>query len=267
MKTITIGGVPEHFNLPWQLAIEEFNQGQEVYQLIWKDFPGGTGDMCFALRNKEVDAAIVLTEGILKDIDSGNQAQILMVYVSSPLVWGIHVAGTSYLENGRQLSGKKAAISRYGSGSHLMTSVLADTQGIPASQVQFEVVGNLEGARQALALGSADYFMWEKYTTKPLVDSGEFKRIGECPTPWPCFLLAANSSFSSWPGLPGFLKILREKVEWVTHDEQAIETIANRYNLQVGDVREWRSQTQWMGLEWSSALREDIVQKMSYYGL
>jgi sulfonate transport system substrate-binding protein len=28
-----------------------------------------------------------------------------------------------------------------------------------------------------------------------MVDSGEFKQIGECRTPWPCFVLAASNEF------------------------------------------------------------------------
>jgi hypothetical protein len=28
--------------------------------------------------------------------------------------------------------------------------------------------------------------------TKPLVDKGIFRRIGDCPTPWPCFVIAVR---------------------------------------------------------------------------
>jgi ABC-type nitrate/sulfonate/bicarbonate transport system substrate-binding protein len=37
----------------------------------------------------------------------------------------------------------------------------------------------------------ADYFMWNVYD-KPLVDKGIFRRIGDCPTPWPCFVIAVR---------------------------------------------------------------------------
>ena len=75
MKTIRVGGVPEHFNLPWHLAIADYNRSQTAFNLVWIDFPGGTGDMCKALRNEAIDAVVVLTEGILKDIDTGNPAK------------------------------------------------------------------------------------------------------------------------------------------------------------------------------------------------
>ena len=57
-------------------------------------------------------------------------------------------------------------------------------------KLQFKVVGNLQGGIDALVNGEADYFMWEHFTTKPFVDNGTFRRIGNCPTPWPCFVVA-----------------------------------------------------------------------------
>jgi hypothetical protein len=34
--------------------------------------------------------------------------------------------------------------------------------------------------------------MWERFMTKPLVDKGIFRRIADCPTPWPCFVIAVR---------------------------------------------------------------------------
>ncbi len=57
MKTIKVGGVPEHFNLPWHLCIEEKLFEDKDLNVIWKDFPGGTGEMNKALRSGEIDVA------------------------------------------------------------------------------------------------------------------------------------------------------------------------------------------------------------------
>ena len=35
--------------------------------------------------------------------------------------------------------------------------------------------------------------MWEHFTTKPLVDNQTFRRIDDCPTPWPCFVIAVRN--------------------------------------------------------------------------
>jgi len=43
MKKIIIGGVPEHFNFPWYLALRDKKFQDRNINLRWKDFPGGTG--------------------------------------------------------------------------------------------------------------------------------------------------------------------------------------------------------------------------------
>ncbi|HBK82778.1 MAG TPA: ABC transporter substrate-binding protein, partial [Flavobacterium sp.] len=91
MKTIKIAGVPEHFNLPWHLCIENGDFEDAGIDLEWTDVPEGTGKMCQMLRDESTDLAVVLTEGIIKDICAGNQSTIVQKYVESPLLWGIHV--------------------------------------------------------------------------------------------------------------------------------------------------------------------------------
>ena len=95
MTTIKIAGVPEHFNLPWHLSIENGDFEKENIDLKWTDVPEGTGKMCQMLREGETDIAVILTEGIVKDIVAGNPSKIVQVYVESPLIWGIHVASNS----------------------------------------------------------------------------------------------------------------------------------------------------------------------------
>jgi len=124
MKTIKIAGVPEHFNLPWHMCIENGEFEEVGIDLQWTDIPEGTGKICQMLRDKETDIAVILTEGMVKDIISGNESKIIQVYVKSPLIWGIHVAANSNFKTLEDLKDKKAAISRFGSGSHLMSFVM-----------------------------------------------------------------------------------------------------------------------------------------------
>jgi len=95
MTTIKIAGVPEHFNLPWHLSIENDEFQANEIDLQWTDVPEGTGKLCQMLRNGETDIAVILTEGIIKDIVAGNQSKILQIYIETPLIWGIHVAANS----------------------------------------------------------------------------------------------------------------------------------------------------------------------------
>jgi hypothetical protein len=57
MTTIIVG-VPEHFNLPWHLAIENDRFNQQNIDLQWTDVPEGTGKMC-QMRSAETDIAII----------------------------------------------------------------------------------------------------------------------------------------------------------------------------------------------------------------
>ncbi len=247
MNTIKIGGVPEHFNLPWHLTIEDGSYLKQGIQLEWIDYPGGTGAMCEGLRNKDIDIAIILTEGIVKDIIAGNPSRIVQTYIETPLIWGIHVGANSEYSNLSELQNTKAAISRYGSGSHLMSYVNAQNQEWSIDNLSFEVVKNLDGAIDALTNGSADYFMWEHFTTKPLVDNGTFRRVADCPTPWPCFVIAIREEFIEHNG--DHIKTILDIINTTTRDFKQIpsvdKTLANRYQQQLGDIQEWLSITEW----------------------
>jgi ABC-type nitrate/sulfonate/bicarbonate transport system substrate-binding protein len=85
--------------------------------------------MTQSLKNNKIDLAVVLTEGIVKSITDGNQFKIIQTFVKSPLIWGIHVCSKSSFNKINQLKKTKAAISRIGSGSHLMAYVNAQQQG------------------------------------------------------------------------------------------------------------------------------------------
>ena len=248
MIEIKIGGVPEHFNLAWYLTLKNGEYKNEGINLRWKDYPGGTGEMCKALKNKEIDLAVVLTEGIIKDIIEGNAVKIIQTFVQSPLIWGIHVANNSPYKNIEDLKGTKAAISRYGSGSHLMAYINAQNNHWDLKKdLKFKVIKNLDGAIEGLTNGTADYFLWEKFTTKPIVDEGVFRCIGHCPTPWPCFVIAAREDFikSNKKNLQTILNIINKSTSEFKEIPDIDKTISIRYGQKIEDVQEWLSLTEW----------------------
>lgn len=248
MLNLKIGGVPEHFNLPWYHTFKNKEYTQEGINLRWKDFYGGTGQMSEALRKKEIDLAVILTEGMVREIINGNSCKIVQVYIQSPLIWGIHVAENSQYKQVSELKGKKAAISRYGSGSHLMAYVNAEKQNWDLEKdLDFEVIKNLDGAIEKLPKGIGDYFMWEKFTTKPYVDNHTFRLIGECPTPWSCFVIAVrNEILSQEPlAIKTILKIINQTTKNFKNYLDIDKEIANRYHQKLNDVRTWLSLTQW----------------------
>ena len=247
MKTIKIAGVPEHFNLPWHLAIENGDFEKQNIDLQWTDVPEGTGKMCQMLRDGETDIAVILTEGIVEDIVAGNSSKIVQVYVESPLIWGIHVAANSNYKTLADLENKKVAISRLGSGSQLMAYVNADNQGWKTDNLEFEIVNTIDGAVEALTNGTADYFMWERFMTKPLVDKGIFRRIADSPTPWPCFVIAVREEVLE--NNPVLISKILEIINQTTEDFKEIpridKTLASNYHQKIEDIQEWISLTQW----------------------
>ena len=261
MKVVNIGGVPEHFNLAWYLTLRNGEYKEEGINLRWKDYFGGTGQMCKALRDKEIDIAVILTEGIIKDIIDGNNCKIVQVFVKSPLIWGIHVAKHSSFKSIEDIKGTRAAISRYGSGSHLMAYINAENNNWNLEKdLKFEVIKNLDGAVKALTNNTADYFMWEKFTTKPLVDSGVFRRIANCPTPWPCFVIAVRQDFID--NERDILKTILSIINNTTIDFKNIpsidRTLANRYDQKLEDVQQWLELTEWS----QSQITESTVNKV-----
>ena len=248
MKKINIGGVPEHFNLAWYLTLKNGEYKDENINLRWHDYYGGTGAMCKALREKEIDIAVILTEGIIKDIIDGNPSKIVQTFVQTPLIWGIHVANNSSFKTIEDLKNKKAAISRYGSGSHLMAYINAQNNKWDLkNDLDFEIIKNLDGAVEGLTNGKADYFLWEKFTTKPLVDDGTFRRIGNCPSPWPCFVIAVREDFieSNNNELQAILEIINNTTSEFKDIPNIDKTIANRYEQKHEDVQEWLNLTEW----------------------
>lgn len=247
MKQVRIAGVPEHFNLPWHMCIENGEFNEVGIDLEWTDVPEGTGKMCQMLRDNETDIAILLTEGIIKDLTDNPHSSIVQVFVKSPLIWGIHADGKSNYTKVSDLENKISAISRFGSGSHLMSIVNAEKNNWNTHNIPFEIVNNLDGAIKSLSEGKSDYFMWEKFTTKPLVDNGTFKRVGECPTPWPCFVIAVRNEFliENKSAITLILEIINATTEEFKTIPSIDRTLATRYHQKLEDIQQWLTQTQW----------------------
>ena len=245
-QSINVAGVPEHFNLPWHLGIEQNAFSDAGVNLTYRDYPGGTGAMTRALAEQEVDMAVLLTEGAIKNLVKRRQTKLVKVYVQSPLIWGIHVAANSKLQSIDDVENKRYAISRFGSGSHLMAIVDAAERNWD-TELDFEIVKNLDGARESLANGDADVFMWERFTTQPMVDNGEFRRVGIRKTLWPAFVIVVNESFlQQHPDtVQTTLNVINQQSAGLMQDANAVPMIAQRYDLQVQQVKQWFQLTRW----------------------
>lgn len=200
LPCIRVGGVPEHFNLPWRLACADELFELHGVKVVWRDYELGTGALLSALRSGEIDVIIALTEGLISAIStdclqsSSQQSSIRLLgtYVESPLCWAISTGAESRIENVEELRYQKIGISRLGSGSHLMSCVLASQRGWQQEDLHYEIEGSFKQLRESVNAQRTQAFMWETFTTKPFHDSHEVKRIGEITTPWSCFLIASK---------------------------------------------------------------------------
>ena len=267
MKNVRIVGVPEHFNFPWQLTIDEGLFNEAGINVEWTDVPEGTGKMCEMLRNNQTDLAVILTEGILKDIANGNDTVILQTYVQSPLQWGIHVNAKSNYTEIDDLHTKTAAISRYGSGSELMTYVNASNQNWSFDSIKFEIVHTIDGAIENLSQNKADYFMWDRFMTQPIVDKGIFRRIGVCPTPWPCFMIVAQKNF--YTENKAVVNHLLEIINRTTAEFKLIpsidRTLANIFNQKLEDIQQWLQITKWSQKKLTESQFNQIISDLIKY--
>ena len=243
MTSFVVGGVPEPMNLPWQLAVANGTFANEHLDVEWVDQPGGTGAIADALSDRTIDAATILTEGAIAAIVNGAHLRICSLWVKSPLIWGVHVAGHSHARRIHDFAPVRFAVSRLGSGSHLMAYLLAARDGFRLGPDQLVVVGNIDGARAALRENRADVFLWEKYVTSPLVHSGEFRRIDTIDTPWPSFAIAAHvdTVAARTRDLDHLIVVAQRAANDFAKHSSASAQLESHYGLTRRDAGDWLS--------------------------
>jgi sulfonate transport system substrate-binding protein len=244
---IRIGGVPEHFNLPWQLAAEHDIFSSEGIDLAWTMYAGGTGAMTKALDNGELDIAILLTEGFISAANQGLKAKVAKVYIESPLVWGIYTGANSKVKTVFSNRHAQYAISRFGSGSHLMAMIHAKQQGKLLTEKDFSVVNSLYGAAESLVKNETQLFYWEKFMTRPHVKSGELNLIGEFSAPWSSFLIIASDAvIKSKPEVvQRLLKVMNAELISFKQDNSSVIHIRKKFDMSMTEARNWIKNTQW----------------------
>ncbi|KAF7970081.1 hypothetical protein HWV62_25064 [Athelia sp. TMB] len=239
---LRIGYVGEHFSSPLlQYAAKDAG---ETFTLV--ECPSGTGQLISRLTNDEIDVAIALTDPLISGIAKGSQAYKLVgSYVSTPLNWAVITGKESKYQSIADLKDTNIGISRYGSGSQTMAYVMAMQQGWPTDNLKFQVNNDIQGLMDSVNDGSTSAFMWEWFTTKPWVDSGEVRFIGSVPTPWPSWLIAAHPSQDRAPpaALRTFLTTLSGYVRDFGSPEAragpSVEFIKAKFGYPEEDVTAW----------------------------
>lgn len=215
--------------------------------LQWHTVHEGTGRMCQMLRDGELDMAVLVTEGAARDILNGGPHRIVSTFVESPLPWGVHVPARSHLREPAQLKGVPFAISRQGSGSHIMAMLYAERLGWRPGPDDLEVVHNMDGAARRMAEGSPVIFLWETYVTSRYVEAGVMRRVDEIRGDWPGFVIVAREGFAcAHPAeMREALAVLDRAVRGLDLGAHTVELVMRNAGFREALAREWLRHVRW----------------------
>ncbi|KAJ2893694.1 hypothetical protein MKZ38_008318 [Zalerion maritima] len=247
---LRVAFVPEHFSTPLAWASKKFG-----LDAILHPFPSGTGAMITALRSGEVDVAIGLTEGFIaglgkEDIPGDGGYRLMGTYVTTPLCWAI-LAGSggsssSQISSVADLKRASIGVSRMGSGSHVMGYVLAHQQGwltpeTPEPWADTKILNNFSGLVEGVNNGTADFFMWETFTSGSAISRGEIKKVGEIYTPWSSWLVVSSTKIPAGDERVAemFLKIDQGVKYFEDHQDEAVEHICNVMDYSPENAKKW----------------------------
>ncbi|KAL8830964.1 MAG: hypothetical protein Q9191_001144 [Dirinaria sp. TL-2023a] len=237
---LRIGYVPEHFSTPLYFAKKHFGLSADLLP-----FPSGTGHMVTSLQQNEIDIGIGLTEGWISALGKQEAPGFTLVgtYVETPLCWAISTGSQRDLNNTSMLEGKRIGVSRIGSGSYVMGFVLADFHSWlrAPDQSPFEVVPlqTFTKLRDAVNDGTADFFMWEYFTSKRYYDNGAIKKIGEIYTPWSSWKIVATKGARD-TRLDDLFNKLNQGIRYFDqHPDEAVKYISTELDYSEEDAQEW----------------------------
>lgn len=95
-----------------------------------------------------------------------------------------------------------------------------------------------ERLRQAVNNGTADFFMWEHFTSKRYFDNGDIKKIGEIYTPWSSWKIAARDAEDERIQ-ELFTKLNQGVRHFLENPEEAVVYISSELDYSEEDAREW----------------------------
>jgi hypothetical protein len=245
LQTLKIGGVPEPFTLAWR---------EPISGVEWVEFSGGSGQMCAALKKGELDAAFVLTEAAVY-----HGLAVYSVQTQSPLIWGVYTAQVDSFRAGR------LAVSRLGSGSHLMAQLFLHEKGYDLNSVQVLEKGSFKAMCEAILTQQADFFLWEKNYT--LSQAPELVQYTEYKAQWPAFVLVTRQGFQQFEALEVALNTSYSILKNWQESGALPALLCRQYGLSEKLAKTWLSENRWylekVGLE--NAVFEKIKDRLSQF--
>lgn len=245
MPTLKVAYIPEHFSTPLFFAQQQGYYKAHDLSIEFVKVPEGSGRLINLLNSNEVDIAIGLTEAFIADIAKGNEnIHVLDTYVKSPLLWAVSTGSNrDDVTDAKQL--KRIGVSRIGSGSYVMSFVLAHQLGVPSFD-QFQVLSNFKNLRDSVNLKDgvegSDAFMWEYFTSKKYYDNHEIKQTDQIYTPWSSWVVATSSDSLQAKSdvIKNFIDAVNQGIQYYNeHVDEAIEYISSNLDYSAEDAKEW----------------------------
>lgn len=259
MSTLRVAYIPEHFSTPLFFAQQQGYYAKHNLSIEFVKVPEGSGRLINLLNNNDVDIAIGLTEAFVADIAKGNdKIRLLDTYVQSPLLWAVSTGSNrDEITNVQDLAKfGKIGVSRIGSGSYIMSFVLAHQLGFGKFN-EFAICSNFKNLRDSVnkvepdgdtaGYEVSDAFMWEYFTSKKYYDAKEIKQIGEIYTPWPSWVITASSKAAAdkQQDIHNFVSSVNQGIEYFNHHiDEAVDYIASNLDYSAEDARQWTKTVQ-----------------------
>ena len=139
-----------------------------------------------------------------------------------------------------------------------MGFVLADTQNwLPppsasslSASAPFDIIPlqTFARLREAVTDRTADFFMWEHFTSKRYYDNGDIKRIGEIYTPWPSWHIVARPDVIGDERMDEVLAKINLGIRYLEeHEEEAVQYISTELDYSAEDAKEWLKTVKFAG--------------------
>ncbi|SCU96211.1 LANO_0E12838g1_1 [Lachancea nothofagi CBS 11611] len=243
--SLKVGYIPEHFATPLVFGEKKgFFKDQNV-EVELVPFPSGSGHLIQSLNAGEIDVAIGLTEAFVRGIadtekNTKPKYQIAGTFVKSSLEWCVSTGSKrDDLTDLKSLEGKKIGVSRIGSGSHVMSYVMALQLDFEKPFADFPVCNTFDKLRESVNSGESDAFMWEYYTSKKYLDSGEIKMLGHVASPWPSWVVVKRTDVDMKP-FKGFINALNKGIDYFNKNkEEALDVITENFGYSHEDAANW----------------------------
>ena len=125
-----------------------------------------------------------------------------------------------------------------------MAYVLADQQGWLSSSnpspFTFTPLQTFAALRDGVNDSTADFFMWEHFTSKRYYDNGSIRRVGEIFTPWSSWKIVARDDIVGDERLAEYLPQIDQGIEHFEKNQgEAVEYISTQLDYSREDATEW----------------------------